>query len=154
MGWRNMLYLGNDVDTLTQRRGVFYKCYGIAGSYNYQVSHKSKFGIGLMADYLGYVNSSMSVEDEKLKAHPAPFSDGFEVSIYPSYELVMGKASLVVQPGFYLYRSKYPDKTPFNYQRAGLKYYFTDNISMAVNMRAHYWSIADFIEWTIGYSIR
>jgi hypothetical protein len=153
-GWRNIMYYGSDVDSITQRKGVYYRCYGIAGAYNYQISYKSKFGIGLMTDYLGYVNSSITAENGKLVGHPASLSDGFEVSIYPSYELVMNKASLVLQPGFYIYRAKYPERTPFNYQRIGIKYYITDEISLALNMRAHYWSIADFIEWTIGYSFR
>ena len=153
-GWRNILYYGSDVDSITQRKGVYYSCYGIAAAYNYQVSHKSKFGVGVMADYLGYVNSSITTENGELVPNPASFSDGFEISVYPSYELVMERASLVLQPGFYIYRAKYPERTPFNYQRIGLKYHFTDDLSLGLYMRAHYWSIADFIEWTIGYRFR
>ncbi len=153
-GLRNIMYWGGDVDSVTMRKGVYYNCYGLSGGYNVQVSHKSKFGIGLMTDYLGYVNSYITVEDRDLIPNPASFSDGFEISIYPSYELVMNRASLVLQPGFYLYRARYPERTPFNYQRVGLKYYITSDISLSMNMRAHYWSIADFLEWTIGYSIR
>jgi len=150
-GWRNIMYYGSDVDSLIQRKGVYYKCFGVSAAYNYQVSHKSKFGIGIMADYLGYVNSSVTSENGKLVPHPASFNDGFEISFYPSYEMVMDRASLVLQPGFYIYRAKYPERTPFNYQRIGLKYHVADNILLGLYMRAHYWSIADFIEWTIGY---
>jgi hypothetical protein len=67
---------------------------------------------------------------------------------------VIDRASVVIQPGIYLYRSKYPERTPATFQRIGLKYYVTENISFALNMRAHNWSIADFLEWTIGYSFR
>lgn len=153
-GWRNILYSGNDVDSITQRKGVYYSCYGVAASYLYQVSHKSKFGIGLMADYLGYVNSFISTEKGMLVAHPASLDKGLELSVFPSYELVIDRASVVIQPGIYLYRSKYPERTPATFQRIGLKYYVTDNLSFALNMRAHNWSIADFLEWTIGYSFR
>ncbi|HBH83845.1 MAG: hypothetical protein A2X05_02235 [Bacteroidetes bacterium GWE2_41_25] len=51
--------------------------------------------------FLGYVNSSITSEDGKLVPNPASFSDGFEISISPSCELVMNRASLVVQPGFF-----------------------------------------------------
>ena len=153
-GFRNILYYGNDVDSLTQRRGVYYKCYGLAFSYNYQVSHKSKFGIGIMTDYLGYVNSTISSSDGRLVPNPASLKEGFEISIFPSYELVINRASVLLQPGFYLHRADYPEKTPATYQRIGLKYYITDNLNLGLNMRAHYWSIADFIEWNIGYSFR
>jgi hypothetical protein len=152
-GWRNILYYGTDVDSLTRRKGVYYSCYGISAAYNYQVSHKSKFGFGIMADYFGYVNSSITSDNGRLLAHPASLSEGFQISIYPSYELVMNRASLVVQPGFYVYRAKYPERTPFNYQRIGMKYNVSGDLSMGLYMRAHYWSIADFIEWTIGYRI-
>jgi hypothetical protein len=154
IGWRNILYIGSDVDSVTMRKGVYYSCYGISASYNIQISHKSKFGIGLMTDYLGYVNSSITAENGKLIAHPASIGNGLEFSIFPSYELVMNRASLVLQPGFYLYRTKYPERNPFIYQRIGIKYCLTDNVSLALNMRAHDFSIADFIEWTVGYRIR
>jgi hypothetical protein len=153
-GWRNILYSGSDVDSITQRKGVYYSCYGISAAYNYQVSHKSKFGVGVMTDYLGYVNSSITVRNDKLVTNPASFSDGFEISIYPSYELVIDRASVILQPGFYILRAKYPERNPFNYQRIGLKYTITDDVSLGLYMRAHYWSIADFIEWTVGYSFR
>jgi hypothetical protein len=153
-GWRNTLYDGTDVDSITQRKGVNYACYGLSISYSYQISHKSKFGVGFMTDYLGFANSFITTDNGKLVANPASLSDGFELSVFPSYELVINRASVILQPGFYLYRSKYPDRTPMVYQRIGLKYYVSDNISFAVNMRAHDWSIADFIEWTIGYSFR
>jgi len=152
-GLRNIMYVGGEVDSAKMRKGVYYNCYGISGAYNVKVSHKSRFGIGLLTDYLGYVNSCITVENGDLIPNPASFSDGFEISIYPSYELVMNRTSIVLQPGFYLYRANYPERTPSNYQRIGLKYYVTDEVSLSLNMRAHSWSIADFIEWTIGYSI-
>lgn len=154
IGWRNYLYDGSDVDSITQRKGVYYSCYGISVAYNYQVSHKSKFGVGVMADYLGFVNSSITAENGKLVPNPASFSDGIEVSIYPSYELVMERASMILQPGFFIYRTDYPERTPSIYQRIGLKYHITDDVSLGLYMRAHDWSIADFIEWTIGYRFR
>lgn len=153
-GWRNIQYYGEDVDSTIQRRGVYYNCYGLSFSYNYQISHMSKLGVGIMTDYLGYVNSSITSSNGRLYPNPASFKDGFEISIYPSYELVINRATIILQPGFYLHRGDYPEKTPFNYQRIGMKYYLSRNISMGINMRAHYWSIADFIEWNIGYSFR
>jgi hypothetical protein len=154
IGWRNQLYDGSDVDSITLRKGVYYSIYGISFDFNRQLSYKSKIGAGIMADYIGYANSSISAEDGKLIPHPSSFNNGLELSIYPSYELVMNRVSLVLQPGFYIYRTKYPECPPSFYQRIGLKYYMTDDISLSLNMRAHEWSIADFIEWTIGYSIR
>jgi len=127
--------------------------YGLSASVNRQISYKSKFGLGIMVNYWGFANSSITAEDGNLIAHPASFKDELELSIFPSYELIISRLSLVLQPGFYLYRSKYPYRTPAVYQRIGLKYNILENISFAVNMRVHSYSIADYLEWTIEYQL-
>ncbi len=150
---RNEYYYGSDVDSITKYKGVYYTAYGISATFNRQISYKSKFGIGIMADYLGFANAYITAEDGNLIAHPASFKDGLELSIFPSYELIISRLSLILQPGFYLYRIKYPYCTPSAYQRIGLKYNIFENISFAVNMRVHSYSIADYLEWTIGYRL-
>jgi hypothetical protein len=150
---RNEYYLGTDVDTATKDRGVYYTAYGLSAAFNRQISYKSKFGIGLMADYWGFANSSITVEDGKLIPNAGSVRDGLELSIFPSYELILNKLSVVLQNGFYLYRTKYPFRTPVSYQRVGLKYCVLKDISFGVNLRIHSYSIADYIEWTIGYRL-
>ena len=143
----------NTLSANPKYKGVYYTAYGISATFNRQISYKSRFGIGIMADYWGFANSYITVEDGNLIAHPASFRDGLELSIFPSYELIISRLSLILQPGFYLYRTKYPYRTPSAYQRIGLKYNIFENISFAVNMRVHSYSIADYLEWTIGYRL-
>ncbi|MEN8251945.1 MAG: hypothetical protein ABFS32_23695 [Bacteroidota bacterium] len=73
---------------------------------------------------------------------------------------------MVIQPGWYLYREawKIPDspsegisiprrKPGSSYQRVGLKYHMFKDVFVGINIRAYDFSIADFIEWNIGYRI-
>jgi hypothetical protein len=41
-----------------------------------------------------------------------------------------------------------------SYQRIGLKYHIFENIFAGINVRAYDFSIADYIEWNIGYRIK
>jgi len=152
-GWENILYNGNDVDSITKNKGVYYSTYGLSATYNRQISYKSEFGIGLMVGYMGAANSSITVVNGKLEDKDASFSDGFELSIFPSYELIINRLSLLVQPGFYLYRTKYAGRTPVAYQRIGIKYDVLKDISLGISLRAYRFYISDYIEWTIGYRL-
>jgi hypothetical protein len=70
-----------------------------------------------------------------------------------SSELVIDKLSLVIQPGFYLYRMKSADMTPEYYQRIGVKYLFLKNTFFGINLRAYNFYQSDFIEWTIVHRL-
>ena len=71
------------------------------------------------------------------------------ISINLSYELKMGRISYVFQPGFYL-KNAYV-KTGMISNRIGLRYQINDRLLAAVTIKAHWISVADFIEWGIGY---
>jgi hypothetical protein len=150
-GWENMLYDLSVPDSIPIDGGIFYNTYGIGATFKRQVSYKSKFGIGLMIDYYGTACRTFANPDSKRKN--ASFSNGLEISVYPSYEIVINKLSIIMQPGFFLYRKNYPYRTPFMYQRIGLNAALSENLSFGINMRAHRFSIADYIEWTIGYRL-
>ena len=152
-GWENVLYTGNDVDSVIMNKGVYYPTFGLSATYSRQISFKSKFGIGLMVGYFGAANSSITAENGKLEDNDAPFSEGFELSIFPSYELAINRLSLLVQPGLYLYRKTYSGRTPVAYQRIGVKYDVFKDISLGVSLRAYHFYVSDYIEWTVGYRL-
>lgn len=152
-GWENKLYYESDFDSIPNNKGVYYSAYGVSATFNRQISYKSKFGVGFVIGYLGGANTSITKENGLLKGNQAPFSEGLELSIFPSYELVINRLSIIMQPGFYLYRTKYPFRAPSTYQRIGFKFNLNKDISLGMNMHAHLFSIADYIEWTIGYRL-
>jgi hypothetical protein len=153
-GLENILYYGHDVDSVTKNKGVYYPTYGFSGTYNRQVSYKSKFGIGLMVDYLGAAHSSIKAINGKLEDIDASLRKGIEFSVYPSYELLIDRLSLLIQPGFYLYRTKYKGRSPGFYQRIGIKYDVIKNLSMGINLRAYDFQTSQFIEWTMAYRLK
>ncbi|HEY3369316.1 MAG TPA: acyloxyacyl hydrolase, partial [Prolixibacteraceae bacterium] len=60
-GAKNVLYKGNDVDTIKKYNGVYYPVYGFTTLLNRQVNYKSKLGIGLSLSYDGSYNSRIYV---------------------------------------------------------------------------------------------
>jgi hypothetical protein len=82
-----------------------------------------------------------------------PITEKLQLSIFPSYELVVNRMSLVLQPAFYLYRSKEKNQSPLFHQRIGLKYRISDKLFVGVILRDYAFHVSDFIEWTVGYRI-
>jgi hypothetical protein len=153
-GWKNVLYTWSDADSITAFKGVYYNVYGLSTVFNRQISHKSKIGIGATIGYLGAANSSITLENGKLDDNDASLREGIELSIYPSYELMINKLSLLIQPAFYLYRYSYDKQTPIMYQRIGLKYQIFKNMFAGLNLHAYKFYISDYIEWNIGYTFK
>ena len=153
-GADNVLYTGSDVDSITKYKGVYFPQTGILLSLNRQISKMSKFGVGVSLGYNGTANSRILIDGTELDEQSATFSEGFEVSIFPSYEFVIDRASVIFQPGFYLYRQKYDGRRPAMYQRIGIKYHFLPNLYAGISLRAYNFYISDYIEWNVGYRIR
>ncbi len=152
-GARNMLYQGTGVDLATSMKGVNFAVYGISNTLNRQVSYKSKIGIGMTMEFNGSQNSQIVVNGASLEKSNLPFDRHLALSIYPSYELVVNKLSLIIQPGIYLFRMNTANMTPIMYQRIGVKYHFLKNTFAGINLRAYNYYESDFIEWTFGHRI-
>lgn len=152
-GSRNVLYVGTNVDLATQMKGLNYAVFGLSNTFNRQINYKSKIGLGFTMEYNGSQNSQIIVEGRNLDKLDQRFERYLALSIYPSYELVIDRLSVVIQPGFYLFRKKSADMTPIYYQRIGVKYHFMKNTFLEISLRAYNFYQSDFIEWTIGHRL-
>lgn len=152
-GMKNVAYKGNDVDSITKYKGVNYSVYGINLLLNHQFSYKSKIGIGLSMGYDGSYNSTVLVENGELEPVEGFHGSKLTLSFFPSYELVINKLSIVVQPGFYLFRKASIIHKPMAYQRLGLHYRINKKLFAGVCLRAYDYHVSDFIEWTLGYHL-
>ncbi len=141
------------VNTLEGYQGIYFPIYGFRATYNWQISRKSKFGVGLGFVYDSFKGSHIVVEDGKLLIEPLPMSYALRVSIYPSYELVIGPFSLLFQPALYVYRKRYLYELPAFYQRIGFKYTLAHHVTFGFNLRAYDFQISEFIEWSVGYQL-
>jgi hypothetical protein len=70
-----------------------------------------------------------------------------EVSIYGSYEYIIGRLSIPIQLGVYLYNN-YPVSEIF--EMIGVRYKFSNHWIAGLGLKSHF-SNGDFIQWGIGY---
>jgi hypothetical protein len=140
-----------------QIRNEFYgKSYQMANAvltYERQFSKRSSFGGGLDLTYDESSNAKGLVDGDTTATFPAPMDEKLKLSLLLSYQLHMGNLRLVLQPGYYVYRTKH-DPTPAFYQRIGLRYHVYKGILVGTTLRAVNFGQADWIEWTIGYQLK
>ena len=153
-GLKNVVYDSLNLSLMEKYEGVFYTEAGVTVIYNRQLNYKSKIGLGATFSYDGSVDAQVAVDNGEVDPIDGPFKDKILISVYPSYELVVNKMSLVLQPAFYVYRKKLKNQSPVFHQRVGVKYHFTDHIFMGITLRAYQFHVSDFVEWTLGYRIR
>ena len=153
-GAKNVIFDSVNIDIREKYEGVFFPVFGISTTYNRQISYKSKIGAGMTFSYDGSVNAQIAVDNNELDPVDSPMSDKIQISIYPSYELVIDKLSVIIQPAFYIYRKSFKDQSPVFHQRIGIKYHISDNIFAGITLRDYSFHVSDFIEWTLGYRIR
>jgi hypothetical protein len=154
VGKKNVIFNDANIDVVEKFEGINFPVFGISSIYNRQVSYKSKFGIGMSLSYNGAINAQVAVDNNELEATDGWFADKLQISIYPSYELIVNKFSLVLQPAFYIYRKKLKNQTPVFHQRIGLKYRISKKLFTSITLRDYKFQVSDFIEWHIGYKIK
>ncbi|MFA5973690.1 MAG: acyloxyacyl hydrolase [Lentimicrobiaceae bacterium] len=153
-GIKNVIFDSVSLPVLEKYEGLYFPVFGLSTTFNRQVSHKSKIGFGATLSYNGAVNAQAAVENNELEAADGKFSDKILLSIYPSYELVINKVSLILQPAFYIYRKKLTNQSPVFHQRIGIKYHITDHIFIGITLVDYQFHVSDFIEWNVGYRIK
>jgi len=132
-----------------------YSIYTFSAGISRQISYKSVVGAGFDFSW----NESYAADTLMMNGIPekAPYnaSDKILIGVYPSFALVINQVTLLLQPGFYIYKKNIENaEIPTTYQRIGIKYTFKWNVFTGVNIRAYNFYKADFIEWNVGYSIR
>ncbi|GJM63622.1 acyloxyacyl hydrolase [Persicobacter diffluens] len=145
---------GEPVDPDDKFANIDYLAINLTANWMKRVTQKSKFGVGLDLTYDESINAQVEYnsEGELEKAPEASNADKFSLGGYVGYELVLDRLSLLMNAGAYILRKDdYPGVKPVMYQRIGLKYRFYDNIFAGVYVRAYHFSVADYLEWQIGY---
>ncbi len=78
------------------------------------------------------------------------FANSVEFGLTLGGELLLGKLHLIGEGGMYIYSPKW--HKGLIYQRVGLKYMFTPQLSGSMTLKTHF-ARADYMEWGIGYTI-
>jgi len=112
------------------------------------ISHKWRIGGGADLFYSGSGNSEEIAEDMSGKLS-AKLSGG------PAFYLVhVLNNNLVLNGniGYYIHNQEFNGEINKFFLRAGFRYYVYQNLNAGVSIKAHMGK-ADFIEWTVGYTL-
>lgn len=116
-----------------------------------QISPKSiiQFGTDIFwMEYLrNYIKYDATVYPEENRN---PNADYRRLGFFAGYELVMNKFSVDMQAGGYLYNPS--NKQGNLYQRVGLRYHISKNISTGISLKTHL-AQAEALELSIGYKL-
>jgi hypothetical protein len=124
---------------------------GVFATYYRQLGYKSKIGAGIQFGYNGIYKPQFDLIGDRFFLNRKPDSRRIDLSIFPSYELTFDRFSIFAEAGFYLHRDDLIKFGPVFHQRIGFRYFFTDHLFAAVQIRAHKFGQAEMIEWTTGY---
>lgn len=116
----------------------------LAIDFNRNYSTKGRWCIGLDL-FFDQSNKEYSTNLDKVDALN---SDLYQIGVHAGHDLVMGKFSIVMNLGGYIYA---PVETlaPI-YTRTGLRYRINNKIITNITLKSH-WAKASFIEWGVGY---
>lgn len=150
-GSQNVIYDSLNVELIEKYEGVNYLAVGIQATVSRHFAFKSKLGVGFSADYNGAHDAQVSVANGDVETVRSPFHEKLQLSIYPSYEFVINKTSILVQPSFYVARTNASGQTPVFYQRLGIRQTIRPWLFVGMNLRAYQLHVSEFLEWNIGY---
>ncbi len=133
-----------------------FDAYNISVAWLKQSTWKNKYGFGTDIGYdtQGGLTTRTDNNGAIILDKASGFSNNFKLGIYGTYEFCIDRLSVASSLGAYLYKTDYPHSPPLIYQRIGLKYHLQNDIYMAVLVRAHNFSVADLLEFCIGYRIK
>ncbi|HEY4787674.1 MAG TPA: acyloxyacyl hydrolase, partial [Bacteroidales bacterium] len=116
----------------------------LSTEFAHKISRTSWLGAALTV----YNDPSLKKEIE-LDGDTARKGDDLRITLNASYELKMGRFSTLFQPGIYL-KNGYT-KPGMISNKIGLRYQLNRHWLTSVAIKAHWFAIADFIEFGVGY---
>ena len=128
----------------------------ISAAWLRQTNWKHKFGAGTDLTYNEEGNVKIvykaGMEPEVTKS--SAFTDKMSLGLYGTYEFCIDRLSVASYFGVYALRKKYEEQPSRLYQKFGVKYHFKNDMFIGILVRAHNLSVADFIEWNVGYRFK
>ena len=139
-----IITLGGGEKQIYRKRSDRYMVTALSTEYSRKVFANGYIGLAVNA----YYDSSLGKELE-YKGETSTNADKLRISLNISYEIQMGRFSYIFQPGYYL-KNSFRIKNDMT-NRLGLRYALTNHWLTSVTVKAHWLSVADFVEWGIGY---
>ncbi len=141
----NNFYIGAGLSEMEPPGGFKYGAVTLNYTHFFVVSCRAKLGGGIDVFY-NQTNVARMAADSIYLSSPL---QNIQVGIKGSYELTLGKLSLPLEIGAYLY-SKYKGSSIFD--RIGIRYYANKHFIITQTLLLHFAS-ADYMEWGVGYRL-
>ena len=128
-----------------------YNAAALNAAYMRQYSHRSKSGLGVSLMYDEWLGSEIvQVGENAFRSILGSFGDRLMVNLFAAHELCIDRLSLYAQLSYYVWQATPAKPSRFN-QRIGIKYHLPNNIFASISVLAHDFTLADYIEWGVGY---
>lgn len=137
----------------TEYLGISYNVYGLELGFLRQPHPKWMYGGGLDVVYDESTTAQLDVVDSVYQPVHTPARYHWNVSLYATGQMVVGKTTFYVAMGYYIFREEIPGQTPDWYQKFGTRWNLYKNFQVGVGLRAYNMGIADYIEWSVGYRL-
>jgi hypothetical protein len=137
------------IKSFSRLSNKIFSVFGLSGEYNFRLNKNSWIGFVLT----NYIDTS--IPDEIRFENPeysVSNSDKFRTALNLSYEMEIGKMSILAQPGIYLI-NKFKE-TRIMSNRFGFRYNFYKKFYANFYIKAHWIAIADVTEWGLSYKIK
>lgn len=154
LGSKQVTYDTTNTNLDSKYYDINYAMATVSFAYQRQIGHKVKFGGGLDINYDGTVDAQIDIIDGEIDQVIHPLSDKLGIGIVGTFEWVIARMSIIAQPGYHILRKEIEGQTPPMYQRLGVKYHFLPNTFAGIYIKAYNFSVADYIEWTVGHRIK
>ena len=142
VGYGNHQMVEHELDT------NYYSIAGLGLTYSIQHSNAFRSGLGVDFNYL----RSLSALPDGTPGEQATW-DNLTIGFVYAPEFLIGRLSLILGIGIYAKHHNYGNFEKL-YQRAGVKYHFTENFSVGMNIRSVNFILAEFLEFNVGYRIK
>ena len=112
--------------------------------YGYRVTNKFSVGMGINMFYndtWAYIPYTRTERNNDI----SPFQSALHLSLQTS----RGPLAFLLHPGIYIYNQA--KEWPYMTNRLGMKYTFKNNLALQFAVKSHWFAIADYVEWGIGY---
>ena len=148
------LYYTDRLPPAEKYRGITYGIGGVNLAWERRVSAKSRLGAGMGAVYHPAARTTVALQGDRLvRTRTAAAHRGLQFGVYPSYELIFNRWSVVARAEYRLTRPSGDEEGGRFRQRLGLQYRLTDRWHVATLVNARQFSIADYVEWQVSYAL-
>jgi len=153
-GAKNKIYTNPDNNDLIN--DAMFSFSNISAAFLKQTTWKNKFGAGFDLTYDEMIESIVTYPDNEIPIvnQADKFTDKLILGLYGTYEFTIDRLSVASYFGAFAFRNSRSNAPNLLYQKFGLKYHFKRDIYVGLLVRAHNFSVADVIEWNIGYRIK